>query len=161
MGATAAAPYSPGHVRKPLQPRRRRRSAGPCRRVRRADVQRARRDAARRRPAPQRPDAEPRRGAGRDGRRPRRRPRPPGDRPGHTRAAPPRLALLAGRLPMKEALVLAVSSTRTTALLIESVDGQPRLVAAGRALSSSFGPTGDVVAGARAAVTQVESAVGR
>jgi hypothetical protein len=62
---------------------------------------------------------------------------------------------------MKEALALAVSSTRTTALLIESVDGQPRLVAAGRALSSSFGPSGDVVAGARAAVTQVESAVGR
>jgi hypothetical protein len=62
---------------------------------------------------------------------------------------------------MNEALALAVSPTRTTALLIETVDGRPRLVAAGRALSSSFGPTGDVVAGARAAVTQVESAVGR
>ncbi|HEY3082557.1 MAG TPA: hypothetical protein VGM69_21935 [Chloroflexota bacterium] len=67
---------------------------------------------------------------------------------------------MSNRTPL-EALALAVGPTRTTALLIEPVDGQPRLVAVGRALTSTFGPSADAVAGARAAVAQVESAIGR
>src|SRR5438093_2041891 len=61
----------------------------------------------------------------------------------------------------RNSLALAVGPARTTALLIEPVGGQPRLVAVGRALTSTFGPSADAVAGARAAVAQVESAVGR
>ena len=67
---------------------------------------------------------------------------------------------MSGQTP-REALALAVGPARTTALLIEPVDGQPRLVAVGRALTSTFGPTADAVSGARAAVAQVESAIGR
>ncbi len=61
----------------------------------------------------------------------------------------------------RSALALELSRTHARAFLLERVDGRPRLVASGEALATALGPAADAATAARAAIGQVEAAVGR